>query len=267
MTGLKNGMQRYAACVEYCGWRYAGWQRQKHAASVQEAIERAISRVANHPVTVVAAGRTDAGVHACGQFLHFDTPHRRQSVNWLRGVNTWLPDDISLIWTQPVTDAFHARFHAQGRHYRYIMLNREVSPSYLHGRVTWYRWPLSLKTMQSAAESLLGVHDFSAFRAAGCQSRNPVKELRRLDIGQTGHWIWFDVSADGFLHHMVRNLVGVLCAIGQGRERPQWAQEVLMSRDRKNAGVTLPPDGLYFVGADYAPRFGLPPPPPVCRFW
>ena len=261
------GMQRYAACVEYCGLRYAGWQRQKHAASVQEALERAIGRVADHPVDVVAAGRTDAGVHGCGQVVHFDTPNRRTAVSWLRGVNTWLPDDISLVWTRPVDRDFHARFRALGRHYRYVILNREVSPSYLHGRVTWFRWPLDIGAMRTAAQDLLGTHDFSAFRAAGCQSRSPVKELRRLEIGHAGQWIWFDVSADGFLHHMVRNLVGVLGAIGQGEAEPDWAREVLESRDRKQAGITFPPDGLYFAGVDYAPVFGLPPPPPVCRFW
>ena len=267
MADPQAGMQRYAACVEYCGVRYAGWQRQKHAPSVQETVERAISRVADHQVTVVAAGRTDTGVHGSGQILHFDTPNRRREVSWLRGVNTWLPDDISLVWTRPVDRGFHARFKALERRYRYVILNREVSPSYLHGRVTWFRWPLDAGAMGESARSLLGTHDFSAFRAAGCQSRSPVKELRRLDVGHAGQWVWFDVSADGFLHHMVRNLVGVLCAIGQGEAGPGWAREVLESRDRKRGGVTFPPDGLYFTGADYDPGWGLPPPPPVCRFW
>ncbi|MDE0097766.1 MAG: tRNA pseudouridine(38-40) synthase TruA [Gammaproteobacteria bacterium] len=267
MGNPQDGMQRYAACVEYCGVRYAGWQRQKHAPSVQEAVERAISRVADCRVGVVAAGRTDTGVHGSGQILHFDTPNLREEVSWLRGVNTWLPDDISLLWTRPVEGEFHARHKALERHYRYVILNREVSPSYLHGRVTWFRWPLDVEAMRAAAGSLLGTHDFSAFRAAGCQSLNPIKELRRLDIGHAGQWIWFDVSADGFLHHMVRNLVGVLCAIGQGEALPGWAAEVLASRDRKQGGVTFPPDGLYFSGADYAPDWRLPPPPPVCRFW
>jgi tRNA pseudouridine38-40 synthase len=164
-------------------------------------------------------------------------------------------------------DDFHARFGALERRYRYILLNREVSPSYLHGRVTWFRWPLDLDRMRRAAASLLGIHDFSAFRAAGCQSKNPVKELRRLDIEQSGEWIWFDVAADGFLHHMVRNLLGVLCAIGQGGAPVEWACQVLESRDRKQGGVTFPPDGLYLEGIDYDARFDLPPAPPACRFW
>jgi tRNA pseudouridine38-40 synthase len=267
MSRPADGMQRYAACVEYCGLRYAGWQRQKHAPSVQQAVERAIGRVADHPVTVVAAGRTDTGVHGIGQVLHFDTPNRREAISWLRGVNTWLPDDISLIWTRPVSADFHARFAARQRRYRYIVFNREVSPSYLHGRVTWFRWPLKVDLMRQAAKSLLGTHDFSAYRAAGCQSKNPVKEMRQLEIGQSGQWIWFDVAADGFLHHMVRNLVGVLCAIGQGDAPVSWAREVLESRDRRRGGVTFPPAGLYFAAVDYDPDFALPPPPPVCRFW
>ncbi len=267
MTAAAAGMQRYAACIEYCGMRYAGWQRQKHAPTVQEAVERAIGRVADHPVTVIAAGRTDSGVHGIGQVLHFDTPNRREAVSWLRGVNTWLPDDISLIWTRPVGDEFHARFGAIERRYRYVICNREVSPSYLHGRVTWFRWPLDIERMRAAATSLLGRHDFSAYRAAGCQSKNPVKDLRRLEIDQCGQWIWFDVAADGFLHHMVRNLVGVLVAIGQGEAPVSRAREVLDSRDRREGGVTFPPDGLYFAAVDYAPEFELPAPPPVCRFW
>lgn len=267
MAGEPGDLQRYAACIEYCGVRYAGWQRQKHAPSVQEAVERAIGRVADHRITVTAAGRTDSGVHGCGQIIHFDTPNRREAVSWLRGVNTWLPDDISLLWTRPVGADFHARFGARERRYRYVMLNREVSPSYLHGRVTWFRWPLDIDAMRQATANLLGRHDFSAFRAAGCQSKNPVKELRRLDIGQQGQWIWFDVAADGFLHHMVRNLVGVLVAIGQGDAPVGWAAEVLESRDRRRGGVTFPPDGLYFAAVDYDPGFRLPAPPPVCRFW
>lgn len=267
MTGNSVAAQRYAACIEYCGFHYAGWQLQKNAPSVQAEVERAISEVADHNVRVVTAGRTDTGVHGIGQIVHFDTASQRSQENWLRGVNTSLPDDIALIWTHPVSDDFHARFGARQRWYRYVLLNRAVSPSYLHGRVAWHRFPLSLEPMQRAACDLLGAHDFSAFRAAGCQSKNPVKDLRTLEVNQRGHWIWFDVVADGFLHHMVRNLVGVLCRIGQGEEPVSWARHVLASRDRRQGGVTFPPDGLYLVKVDYDPEHKLPPPPPVCCFW
>ena len=267
MTDNPDSIQRYAACVEYCGMHYAGWQLQKHAPSVQGEVERALGEVANHDVRVTTAGRTDSGVHGIGQIIHFDTRSKRSEENWQRGVNTELPDDISLIWTQPVSDDFHARFGARQRWYRYVLLNRAVSPSYLNGRVAWYRYPLNLGPMQRAAEEIIGRHDFSAFRAAGCQSKNPVKDLRKLEINRHGDWFWFDAVADGFLHHMVRNLVGVLCRIGRGDEPVSWARYVLESRDRRQGGVTFPPEGLYFAQVDYDPVFRLPPPPPVCRFW
>ena len=259
--------QRYAACIEYCGVAYSGWQRQKNAPSVQQAVETAIAKVANHPVSVTTAGRTDAGVHGIGQVVHFDSPSQRQEFNWLRGINTALPKDISLIWCKPVSPDFHARFGARQRSYRYIILNRPIRPSYLSGRVTWYRYSLDVAKMQSAAETLLGTHDFSAFRAAGCQSKNPVKDLRQLSVFQQGEWFWFDVVADGFLHHMVRNLAGVLCKIGTGEESVVWARQVLESGDRTQGGVTFPPDGLYFAEVEYDEKYALPPPPPVCRFW
>lgn len=264
---LEAVVQRYAACIEYCGVEYSGWQRQKNAPSVQAAVENAISQVANHDVTVTTAGRTDTGVHGIGQIIHFDSNSHREEYNWNRGINTALPRDISLIWCKSVAADFHARFSARQRSYRYILLNRDVRPSYLSGRVTWYRNALSIERMQQAAASLLGKHDFSAFRAAGCQSKNPVKELRQLDVHQQGEWFWFDVTADGFLHHMVRNLVGVLCKIGTGEAEITWAKTVLDSRDRKIGGVTFPPDGLYFAKVDYDPKYRLPPPPPVCQFW
>lgn len=259
--------QRYAACIEYCGLHYAGWQRQKNAPSVQQTLEHAFSQVADHEIQTTTAGRTDSGVHGIGQIVHFDSPSNRDTNNWLRGVNTHLPSDISLIWVKPVDAHFHARFKARQRWYRYVILNRQVSPSYMHGRVTWHRQSLQLNEMQRAAQYLLGQHDFSAFRASGCQSKNPVKEIRQLTIEQNGPWIWFDVVADGFLHHMVRNIVGVLVTIGEGEMPATWSYEVLQSRDRSQAGVTFPPDGLYFAQVDYDPHYNLPPPPPVCRFW
>lgn len=259
--------QRFAAGIEYCGIHYCGWQYQTNADSIQARVEAALSRVADEPIRVIAAGRTDTGVHGIGQVIHFDTRSERDGHAWLRGVNTHLPEDISLLWTQPVTDAFHARFGALARSYRYVILNREVSPSWLHGRVAWHYAPLAVESMQQAAGALVGRHDFSAFRAAGCQSKDPQKEVRSLTIHQSGPWLWIDIRADGFLHHMVRNIAGTLMRIGEGREAVNWAGRLLESRDRTRAGVTAPAAGLYFTGVQYEERFALPPPPGPCRFW
>ncbi|MXZ81364.1 MAG: tRNA pseudouridine(38-40) synthase TruA [Gammaproteobacteria bacterium] len=258
---------RFAACIEYSGQRYSGWQRQHHAPSVQARVEAAAGRVANETVEVVASGRTDAGVHATGQIVHFDIGSGRTALELTRGMNTYLPDDICVIWAVPVDDGFHARFGALARRYRYVVLNRPVRPACLHGRVAWHRPPLDIAGMQAAASLLLGEHDFSAFRAAGCQNRNPVKTVTGIDLGQQGDWIWLDISANGFLHHMVRNIMGVLLRIGEGIESPKWARHVLESRDRKQGGVTSPACGLYFVSASYDIKFKLPPIPPACRFW
>lgn len=260
-------MQRYAACIEYCGSNYNGWQRQKNAPSVQQCVEQAIAQVANHSVSITAAGRTDSGVHAIAQMIHFDSASKRDAINWLRGINTALPKDIALIWIHPVGSDFHARFGVKQRRYRYVLLNREVAPAYLHGIVTWHQAALDLEKMRMATASLLGKHDFSAFRAAACQSRDPVKTITRIEVHQKGEWFWVDVEADGFLHHMVRNMVGVLCKIGAGEAPVSWAAEVLAGKDRKQGGVTFPPNGLYFVAARYDQKFGLPRPPPTCRFW
>ncbi len=262
-----DGRVRIAACLEYCGAGYRGWQRQGHAPSVQQAVESALGKVANHSIDVVASGRTDSGVHAVGQIVHFDTSSQRIEEQWVRGANTWLPDDISMIWTRPVSPHFHARFGARQRSYRYILLNRPVSPSYLHGRVTWHRAPLDLEPMQEAARQLVGCHDFSAFRAAGCQNRNPVKRVSLISLDRSGPWIWLDITADGFLHHMVRNIMGVLTRIGEGLKPARWAGEVLASRDRRAGGVTAPADGLYFVSVRYDQKYNLPVAPDACRFW
>lgn len=267
MTFQAPTLNRIAACIEYCGANYNGWQRQKNAPSVQAEVEKAISKVANEDITIITAGRTDTGVHGIGQTIHFDTVSQREPYHWLRGVNTYLPDDISLIWTKNVTSDFHARFGARERRYRYIILNRSVSPSYLHGRVTWHPVKLNPDLMRAASTALLGKHDFSAFRAAGCQSKDPVKEIRTLNVSNEGEWIWLDVAADGFLHHMVRNIAGVLMRIGQSLESVEWAREVLISGDRTKAGMTAPADGLYFVSVHYDPKFALPDTPKVCRFW
>ena len=259
--------QRIAACIEYCGVNYCGWQLQTDADSVQAHVESALARVADEPVRVIAAGRTDTGVHACGQVIHFDTTAQREPRAWLRGVNTHLPDDIRLLWAQPVDGEFHARFGARERAYRYVLLNRATGPAYLHGRAGWHYAPLRESRMQQAARALLGRHDFSAFRAAGCQARSPLREVRELQVQRSGDWVWLDIRADGFLQHMVRNIAGTLIRIGELRAEPEWAAELLAARDRRRAAAAAPPDGLYFVRAEYDASFGLPPPPPPCRFW
>lgn len=259
--------QRIAAGVEYCGANYSGWQYQDNADSIQQRVETAFSRVADETIRVIAAGRTDSGVHGLGQVIHFDAPHARPNHAWVRGANSHLPDDISILWAQPVADDFHARFRAIERNYRYVILNRTVRPSYLHARVAWHYSPLAAAAMQTAAQALCGRHDFSAFRAAGCQAKNPHKEIRRINIAQNGAWIWLDIVADGFLHHMVRNIAGTLMRIGEGKESVEWAGELLATRDRSRAGITAPAAGLYFVGVKYPPQFALPQPPDACRFW
>ena len=258
---------RIAACVEYGGANYCGWQVQANGNSVQTHVERALSQVAAEPIRVVACGRTDRGVHALGQIIHFDTTANRAPHNWLRGVNTHLPNDIKLLWTRPVADSFHARFCAVERSYRYVILNRAVAPAHLHSKVTWHYPPLKLAPMQTAARALIGRHDFTAFRAAQCQAKSPIRELRKLQLARAGEFIWADFTADGFLYHMVRNIIGSLLAVGEGRANPEWLAELLAGRAREHSGVTAPPDGLYFVAAQYPAEFNLPPPPSPCRFW
>lgn len=258
---------RYAGCTEYCGASYHGWQRQKHSPSVQEEIEKAIKKVADDDIHIVTAGRTDTGVHGIGQVFHFDCANQRQPFQWIRGVNTYLPDDITISWMYPVSDKFHARFLALSRSYRYVILNRDVAPSYLHGRVTWHRPKLDLDLMQQAVSHLLGEHDFTGFRASGCQNKNPIKTVTSLEINQSGKWIWLDITANGFLQHMVRNIVGSLLVIGEGLQSPDWMRDILNSKDRTQGGMTAPSHGLYFVRVQYNPKFNLPEPPEVCRFW
>lgn len=252
-------MTRWALGVEFDGRAFRGWQTQQPGvASVQEVLEAAISRVANHRVVVHGAGRTDAGVHGSGMVAHFDSDARRSEHNWLMGINTLLPETIAVRWIQPVSSEFHARFKAVARRYHYFVHNHPRRSALLAGRVTWHRAPLDLARMQLAADSLVGVHDFSAYRAVACQSRRPVRDVHFLRFSQRGDLIRLDIQADGFLHHMVRNIMGVLLAVGDGRAGTGWAGEVLAAGDRTRAGVTAPPDGLYFVQAHYPPRFTLP---------
>lgn len=243
---------RIAMCVEYQGTRYYGWQIQKTGVrTVQAELTKAISKVANEPVALIVAGRTDAGVHASNQILHFDTANYRKAYGWTSGVNTALPNDISVQWTQAVTTDFHARFSARERAYRYIVYNAPMPSGILRDGMTWERRALNLERMQAAADLLLGEHDFSSFRAANCQAHSPVKDVRELRLVRQGRLIVLQARANGFLYHMVRNIMGVLLAIGRGDKPVEWALEVLEGRDRNRGGITAPAAGLYFVRARY----------------
>lgn len=249
---------RIALGVEYDGRGFCGWQSQADVESVQECLERAIAEIAGESVRLHAAGRTDAGVHALQQVVHFDTTASRPLSAWVRGVNRHLPGSVAVLWSRAVAEDFHARFSATGRHYRYLLLNRPVRPALASGRVGWFARPLRLDSMREAAAMLIGEHDFSAFRAAECQAKSPVKTLHRLSADQKGDLIVFDLHASAFLHHMVRNIVGALVYIGVGREAPDWMAELLEGRDRTRAAPTFAADGLYFAGVDYDVVWALP---------
>ncbi|PWG61163.1 tRNA pseudouridine(38-40) synthase TruA [Sediminicurvatus halobius] len=261
-------MPRIALGLEYDGTAFSGWQRQAHAASVQAALERAVGRVADvaGPLEVVCAGRTDAGVHATGQVVHFDTDAERPARAWVRGVNSHLPASIGVRWAAWPGDDFHARFSATARRYRYILLSDPLRPVLRRDRVAWTWKPLSLKPMQAAAQCLLGEHDFSAFRAVACQAKHPVRTVRELTLHRLGDCIVLDIEANAFLHHMVRNIAGVLMAVGAGERPVEWVAEVLAGRDRTRGGVTAPPGGLYLTAVRYPERFGLPDPAPPPAF-
>jgi len=260
-------MGRIAAGVEYDGSEFAGWQYQNGQRTVQDCLQTALSSIANHPVSVITAGRTDAGVHAACQVVHFDVDADRKPYQWLRGTNTLLPDDISLLWLKETAEDFHARFTAINRSYRYIVLNRPTSPALYHGKVGWDRRSLDDDIMRAACAPLIGVHDFSSFRASGCQAKSPVRNLERISIGRFANWIWFDMVANAFLQHMVRNIVGTLIAVGAGERSVQWPEEVLRARDRRLAGVTAPPDGLYLTSISYPERYRLPADVAEIRYW
>jgi len=249
---------RIALGLEYAGDHFHGWQSQINSSNVQDCVEKALSKVANHPIRVIVAGRTDTGVHAIAQVIHFDTDSKRKMHEWVRGANANLPFSISILWAQTVDDEFHARFSAIARHYRYIILNRPIRSALLNKKVTWEYEDLNIEPMQHAANYLIGKHDFTSFRATACQAKSPVRTISRLNVQRIGEYIIIDVSANAFLYHQVRNIAGVLIAIGSGKKPPEWAQFVLESRDRKIAGKTAPADGLYLCGIDYPPHYHFP---------
>ncbi len=255
---MPPGLHRVAAVVEYDGSRFCGWQRQAHCASVQQEVETALSRIADAPITVSCAGRTDSGVHATAQVIHFDTGARRAPHNWLLGTNTHLPRAVRLQWVQDMDAHFHARFSALARTYRYVIHNTACDPALLGDQVGRERRPLDVHAMKAAGQLLLGEHDFSAFRGAGCQSQSPWRNLMALHLWSQAHFVMIEITANAFLLHMVRNIVGALCAVGRGERPPRWIAELLASRDRSAGEATAAPTGLYLVGVHYPPQFAVP---------
>lgn len=251
---------RLALGIEYDGSGFCGWQTQPSGCAVQDRLEAACSSIAGTAVGTICAGRTDAGVHALGQVVHFDCGVERPLSAWVRGVNALLPAGIAVTWAHPVTDDFHARFSARARAYRYVLLNDGVRPAADQGRVGWFHAPLDVARMAEAARCLVGEHDFSAFRAAECQAQSPVRTMHAVSVTARGPFVMFDFSANAFLHHMVRNLVGSLVYVGKGRHPASWMADVLRSRDRNLAAPTFEASGLYLMRVDYEPHWGLPQP-------
>lgn len=251
---------RIALGIEYDGGGFCGWQSQPEACAVQDRLEQACAGIAGVPVRTVCAGRTDAGVHALGQVVHFDCAVERPVSAWVRGVNALLPPGLAVTWARPVAADFHARFSALSRTYRYILLNSPVRPAADHGRVGWFHMPLDVASMREAAACLVGEHDFSAFRAAECQAQSPVRILHEAAIHRSGPYLVFEFRANAFLHHMVRNLVGSLIHVGKGKCPPSWLAGVLWGRDRSQAAPTFDASGLYLARVEYAPHWELPGP-------
>lgn len=252
---------RIAMGIEYDGSGFSGWQAQDgqpQTRTVQACVEAAVSQVANHPLRVVCAGRTDTGVHGAEQVIHFDTEIERTQRSWVFGANANLPKDVAVLWAVPVSETFHARFKAVRRRYRYVIYNRGVRPTFLARRTTWDYRPLDAERMHEAGQALVGEHDFTSYRATGCQAKSPVRTVHRLDVSRQGELIFIDIEANAFLHHMVRNIAGVLMAIGAAERPLAWAAEVLGQQDRALGGVTAPPYGLYLMDVGYPQEFDLP---------
>jgi tRNA pseudouridine38-40 synthase len=254
---------RVAIGLAYDGRGFTGWQSQPGGNTLQDRVEAALAVIAGEPVRTVAAGRTDAGVHALGQVVHFDTAADRPESAWVRGTNTGLPDAIAVQWACRVAEDFHARFSAVARTYRYVLYNHPVRPAILAGKVGWFHRPLDAERMSEAAVRLLGTHDFSAFRSAECAARSPVRTIERIRVERHGDFVVFEFVANAYLHHMVRNLVGALVQIGKGAAPPGWLGEVLAGRDRARSAPTFAPDGLYLAAVAYPERWQLPRFPPM----
>jgi len=251
-------MARIALGLEYDGTDFIGWQVQRAGRSVQAALQAAVSRVADQPTTIAGSGRTDAGVHALQQVAHFDTDVERSSRQWILGINSNLPEDVAVRWAHPVDSGFDARRSALFRRYHYAIVQSATRPAVVRRMSWWLREHLDCAAMTAAGISWLGENDFSAFRSAGCQSRTPMRRLISFSVFRRGHFVVVEFTANAFLQHMVRNLVGVLVEIGQGKAPVDWAREVLRSRDRTQGGVTAPPHGLSLVEVGYPARDGIP---------
>jgi tRNA pseudouridine38-40 synthase len=253
-------MTRIALGIEYDGSAFKGWQAQLQPgiATVQEALESSLTKLAGHPVKTTCAGRTDAGVHALGQVVHYNSEALRTPQAWVFGTNNYLPSSVRVLWYREMPEAFDARYSALSRRYRYLIYNHPLRPSLLRQGVGWYYRPLAVEPMQAAARYWIGEHDFSSFRAAGCQSRSPVRSVYAIDLYRTGDQIIFDITANAFLQHMVRNMVGVLMRIGAGFEPSTFAQTVLDAKDRRAAALAAPASGLYLIAVHYPQHFGLP---------
>lgn len=249
---------KIALGVEYQGTRYCGWQSQANGCGIQDYLQTALTKIAEHPVQVVCAGRTDTGVHAIEQVIHFETDAARPLSAWVRGTNANLPSDIVTLWACSVGTEFHARFSAKSRSYRYILLNRPQRPALASNRVGWYHQALDVDAIRGAAQCLVGRHDFSAFRSSECQAKSPVKTLCSFHIERINNYVIFDLHADGFLHHMVRNLIGSLVYVGSARGDEAWIATLLEGRDRRQAAPTFAPDGLYLTRIEYDPGWALP---------
>jgi tRNA pseudouridine38-40 synthase len=250
---------RIAFTLSYNGHAYHGWQAQKSdVPTVQKYLEMAVSKVANEPVSVVCAGRTDRAVHASHQVVHFDTQAVRSERSWVLGCNSALPRDISVSWASQVDPAFHARYGATSRRYHYCIYNFPTRPANFSNEMTWCHHSLNEKRMHSAAQCLVGTHDFSSFRATGCQAKSPVRSIEHVEVFRVGPMVIIDIKGNAFLHHMVRNIAGVLMEIGAGQAAPGWCQEVLNAKDRTQGGVTALPNGLFLTQVKYATEFGIP---------
>lgn len=249
---------RIALVLEYDGSRYCGWQSQPEGCSIQDVLEIALSRIAHEEIRIITAGRTDSGVHALYQVVHFDTAAQRPASAWIRGVNALLPNDIAVLWAAEVSGEFHARYSALERRYLYLLLNQSGRPGINNKKVGWYHHPLELEKMQTAGNILIGEHDFSSFRAAECQAKSPVRTITRLTITRQGNLLVFDICANAFLHHMVRNIIGCLVYVGKGKYSVEWMYQLLASCDRTYAAPTFSPAGLYLAGVKYDIRWGLP---------